>query len=102
MINLKLIEILENLSSLLKKLNKPNDILDDSFISEISKFEILILNYITLVEMTENSEKIVEKTPRQLLKETLEKNSKEWNACPEWVRKAISTDLFFNVRKPND
>lgn len=36
------------------------------------------------------------------LKETLDKNSKEWNELPEWVRKAINTDLIFNVRKPND
>lgn len=54
--------------------------------------------------MTEqNSDnKLEEKTPRQKLKESLEKNSKEWNELPEWVRKAISTDLIFNVRKPND
>ena len=54
-----------------------------------------------MTEQTSDN-KLEEKTPRQKLKETLEKNSKEWNELPEWVRKAISTDLIFNVRKPND
>ena len=53
-------------------------------------------------EQTSKDELNKEKTPRQKLKETLEKNSKEWNELPEWVRKAISTDSIFNVRKPND
>jgi len=47
-------------------------------------------------------DKSEEKTPRQKLKETLDKNSKEWNELPEWVRKAISTDSIFNVRNSND
>jgi hypothetical protein len=34
-------------------------------------------------------------TPRQRLRETLERNSAEWNALPEWVRKSIDTrDVF--------
>ena len=55
-----------------------------------------------MTEKTSKNEPIEEKTPRQKLKETLEKNSKEWNELPEWVRKAISTDSIFNVRKPNE
>ena len=42
-----------------------------------------------------------EKTPRQLLKETLDKASKRHKELPEWAQKAISTDLIFNVRKSN-
>ena len=53
-------------------------------------------------EQTSKDEPTEEKTPSQKLKETLEKNSKEWNELPEWVRKAIRTDSIFNVRKPND
>ena len=55
-----------------------------------------------MTEKTSKNDSDEEKTPRQKLKETLEKNSKEWNELPEWVRKAISTDSIFNVRKPND
>ena len=54
-----------------------------------------------MIKQTSNN-KSEEKTPHQKLKETLDKNSKEWNELPEWVRKAISTDSIFNVRKPND
>lgn len=43
-------------------------------------------------EQTSKDEPSEEKTPHQKLKETLEKNSKEWNELPEWIRKAISTD----------
>ena len=43
-----------------------------------------------------------EKTHKKKLKESLDRNSKEWNELPEWVKKAIRTELVFNVRKPNE
>lgn len=39
-----------------------------------------------------------EKTPRELLRETLDRNAKEIAALPAWVRASISTESIFKVK----
>lgn len=41
-----------------------------------------------------------EKTPRELLRETLDRNAKQVDALPTWVRSAISTESIFKVVPP--
>ena len=50
----------------------------------------------------DSKNKLEEKTPRQLLKETLDEASKQYKELPDWAQKAISIDLIFNVERPND
>ncbi len=40
---------------------------------------------------------MAEKTPRELLRESLEHNAKELEKWPGWMRRAISTESLFSV-----
>ncbi len=43
-----------------------------------------------------------EKTPRQLLRESLERNAEEVASWPSWMRTAISTKGMFSVPSPDE
>jgi hypothetical protein len=40
---------------------------------------------------------MAEKTPRELLRESLEHNARELEKWPDWMRRAASTESLFSV-----
>jgi hypothetical protein len=45
---------------------------------------------------------MAEKTPREILFESLQRNAEEVRSWPQWMREAVSTAHIFRVAPPKD
>jgi len=45
---------------------------------------------------------MADKSPQQLLRESLERNEKQLEQWPQWMRRAFSTENIFSVPSPRE